>query len=88
MDEFEKPSGIQSFRKPEIKDEFDPIHSDLTTDLKIKEIGRQAVGKAEKEIISETLKRTCWNRRKAAALLQISYKALLYKIKKYELEGE
>ena len=86
MDRFEKTSAAQSFRKPEIKDEFDPIHSDLTTVLKIKEIGRQAVGKAEKEIISETLKRTRWNRRKAAALLQISYKALLYKIKKYELE--
>ena len=83
----EKPSGIQSLRKPQIKHELHPI-SNLTTIVKIKEIGRQAVEKAEKEIISETLKRTRWNRRKAAALLQISYKALLYKIKKYELEGE
>ena len=87
MDEFEKPSGIQGSRKPKIKHESHPV-SDLTTIVKIKEIGRQVVEKAEKEIISETLKRTRWNRRKAAALLQISYKALLHKIKKYKLEGE
>jgi transcriptional regulator with PAS, ATPase and Fis domain len=86
MDEFEKHSEPLSFRKPEIKEGFDLIHSDLTRDLKIKEIGRLAVGKAEKEIISETLKRTRWNRTKAAALLHVSYKALLYKIKKYELK--
>ena len=87
MDIFEEPAGAQSVRKPKIKKGFDSIDSDLTIVLQIKEIGRQAVGKAEKEIISETLKRTRWNRRKAAALLQISYKALLYKIKKYELEA-
>jgi len=37
--------------------------------------------RAEREAISAMLARTNWNKRKAAARLQISYKALLYKIK-------
>ncbi|MGB9104152.1 MAG: helix-turn-helix domain-containing protein, partial [Terriglobales bacterium] len=29
---------------------------------------------------------TNWNRKKAAALLKISYKALLYKIRQYDIQ--
>ncbi len=47
----------------------------------LKEIARQAALRAEREAISAMLARTNWNKRKAAARLQISYKALLYKIK-------
>jgi len=36
---------------------------------------------AEKELILKVLNRTRWNRRRAAEELQISYKALLYKLK-------
>ncbi len=39
----------------------------------------------EKKIISEVLKRTNWNRRRAAEILEISYRSLLYKIKEYRL---
>ena len=35
---------------------------------------------AERLVIAETLDRVHWNRAKAARILQISYKALLYKI--------
>ncbi len=49
--------------------------------VSLKEIGRQAALRAEREAISAMLARTNWNKRKAAARLQISYKALLYKIK-------
>jgi DNA-binding NtrC family response regulator len=35
----------------------------------------------EKELILKVLTRTRWNRRRAAEELQISYKALLYKLK-------
>jgi DNA-binding NtrC family response regulator len=41
----------------------------------------------EKRIISEVLAKTNWNRRKAAEMLQISYRSLLYKIKDYELNA-
>jgi two-component system response regulator AtoC len=47
----------------------------------LKEIGRRAAMLAEREAILAMLLRTAWNKRKAAAKLRISYKALLYKIK-------
>ncbi len=39
----------------------------------------------EKRLIAEALRRTNWNRRKAAQMLEISYRSLLYKIKEYRL---
>ena len=44
-----------------------------------------AVAREEKSLISEVLTRTNWNRRKAAEILEISYRSLLYKIKEYSL---
>jgi two-component system response regulator AtoC len=46
----------------------------------LKSIARRAARDAERVAIKETLERVHWNRAKAARLLQISYKALLYKI--------
>jgi transcriptional regulator with PAS, ATPase and Fis domain len=53
--------------------------------LSLKAIGREAVKRAEAEIIRKTLRKTNWNRKKAAGILKISYKALLYKIKGFGL---
>src|SRR5579864_3507686 len=47
----------------------------------LKEAARAASREAEKELILKALTRTRWNRRRAAQELQISYKALLYKLK-------
>ncbi|MEO5894721.1 MAG: helix-turn-helix domain-containing protein, partial [Vicinamibacterales bacterium] len=52
----------------------------------LKDISRQAARSAERELISRTLQQTRWNRREAASILGISYKALLYKIKDAELD--
>lgn len=49
--------------------------------ISLKEIRKQALIKVEKEVIEEVLKRTNWNKKRAARHLQISYKALLYKVK-------
>lgn len=49
--------------------------------LSLKDIGKRAARVAEKEAIAAMLQRTAWNKRKAAARLRISYKALLYKIR-------
>jgi two-component system response regulator AtoC len=49
--------------------------------LDLKRIGRQAAAIAEKRVIEKVLQRTRWNRKEAAEILQISYKALLYKMK-------
>ena len=48
--------------------------------ISLKDIARQAAREAERVAIKEVLDRVHWNRAKAARLLQISYKALLYKI--------
>jgi len=51
----------------------------------LKEIHREAMTKAEADVILRALQKMNWNRKKAAGLLNISYKALLYKIKEYGL---
>ena len=48
--------------------------------ISLKDIARQAARDAERVVIKDVLDRVHWNRAKAARLLQISYKALLYKI--------
>jgi two-component system, NtrC family, response regulator AtoC len=52
----------------------------------LKEIARHAARGAERELIARTLQLTRWNRREAAEILGISYKALLYKIKETDLD--
>ena len=49
----------------------------------LKSLGRSAKDEAEAEAIARALEETNWNRKQAAAILQISYKALLYKIRQY-----
>jgi two-component system, NtrC family, response regulator AtoC len=44
-----------------------------------------AIAQEEKKLIGEVLNKTNWNRRKAADILEISYRSLLYKIKEYNL---
>jgi len=56
--------------------------------LNLKEIGRKAAEAAEREHIRNTLSYTNWNRKAAAKLLQVSYKALLYKIERYHLNDQ
>jgi two-component system response regulator AtoC len=42
---------------------------------------------AETQVILDALQRTKWNRKEAASLLKIDYKALLYKMKKLNIEA-
>jgi two-component system nitrogen regulation response regulator GlnG len=51
----------------------------------LKQIVRSLKGEAEATAIAQMLETKGWNRKAAASELQISYKALLYKIKQYEL---
>ena len=52
----------------------------------LKDIGRHAAREAERGLIYRTLQQTRWNRREAAEILGVSYKALLYKIKDADLD--
>jgi two-component system, NtrC family, response regulator AtoC len=51
----------------------------------LKSLARAVKKEAEAAAITHVLEQTNWHRQKAASLLKISYKALLYKIKQYDL---
>jgi two-component system response regulator AtoC len=51
----------------------------------LKRLVKGIKGEAESSVIAGVLEETGWNRKAAANDLQISYKALLYKIKQYDL---
>jgi DNA-binding NtrC family response regulator len=56
-----------------------PVAADAVVSLS--EVARAASLKAERALIEQTLQQVQWNRRKAAAMLGVSYKTLLNKIK-------
>jgi two-component system response regulator AtoC len=61
----------------EIVDEMDPMDDSIS----LREIGKRAAREAEREVLQRVLYQTNWNRKKAARILEVSYKTLLQKIK-------
>ena len=57
--------------------------SDEKSSLKL--LVRNAKGEAERGAIAHALEQTHWNRKAAARLLNVSYRALLYKIQEYNM---
>jgi DNA-binding NtrC family response regulator len=66
-------------------DGIDVVPGIGTASVSLKHIARQAAHAAEREVMLLVLERTEWNRVRAAKLLEISYRALLYKIKEFGL---
>jgi len=64
-----------------------PKVNDGTHVSSLKVAARAASRRTERELILQALERTHWNRKRAAQELQISYKALLYKIKQIGVQG-
>jgi len=58
-------------------------HSEEKSSLKL--LVRNAKGETERSAIAQALEETHWNRKAAARLLNVSYRALLYKIQEYHL---
>ena len=54
---------------------------DFSGSVDLKAISKRAAQVAEKRVIDRVLQQTRWNRKETAERLQISYKALLYKMK-------
>jgi two-component system response regulator AtoC len=54
----------------------------------LKDISRRAALAAERTAILKALEETRWNRVRAAKILNISYRSLLYKIKDAQLDGD
>lgn len=61
--------------------------SDLKNGYSMKDRIGRIVAMEEKKLIGDVLNKTNWNRRKAAKMLEISYRSLLYKIKEYNLNS-
>ena len=63
------------------------IHKYLpaVNNLSLRRICNEFVSRTEKKLMQQALMTTSWNRKKAAGLLNISYKSMLNKIKTYEL---
>ena len=70
----------------EISSNFDAGALEETDTFNLKEVGKKAAERAEKELIQSALRETHWNRKKTARLLRVSYKALHNKIQKYHLD--
>jgi two-component system response regulator AtoC len=61
----------------------DPSSSPVGYDLK--KVVKVATERAESLIIRDALEKVKWKKKEAAKLLKISYKALLYKMKRYNI---
>jgi two-component system, NtrC family, response regulator AtoC len=87
-------SSVQTEFRQEVKDPSlkgrqilkEPHDVDVSKIIPLKDVAKEAAVKAEREMILRALHGTNWNKKKAADLLQISYKALLYKIKECGIE--
>ncbi len=76
---------LVSFAKEEVTPTEEPT-SGKEISPSLREVHREAVRTVESETIRRALELTNWNRKKAAAMLHISYKALLYKIKAFHID--
>jgi transcriptional regulator with PAS, ATPase and Fis domain len=74
----EEPTPDRSVPKPP---NVGMLPAPPATGYSLKSVGKEAASQAERDLIRSILYQTHWNRKRAAELLQISYKALLYKIK-------
>ena len=55
--------------------------------MSLKDVGSRAAEQAEKELVLRVLDETAWNRKQAARRLNICYKALLNKLKRWQIDG-
>ena len=78
-------SGARAEADEESKNslDLDALGADFSSEqgIDLKAISRRAAQLAERRVIERVLHQTRWNRKEAAERLQISYKALLYKMK-------
>ncbi len=58
----------------------------LFEDISLKKIKKLASDRVEKEVITFVLDKVGWNRSRAAKILKISYKTLLYKMTEFEVQ--
>jgi two-component system, NtrC family, response regulator AtoC len=78
--EFKEPGGEPANAAPTpIKPKED--------NMSLKDVGTRAAEQAEKELVLRVLEETSWNRKQAARRLNICYKALLNKLKRWQIDN-
>jgi DNA-binding NtrC family response regulator len=55
--------------------------------MSLKDVATRAAEHAEKELVLRVLEETSWNRKQAARRLNICYKALLNKLKRWQIDN-
>jgi DNA-binding NtrC family response regulator len=80
----DEPSPLRDLDNPFEAGALSSDSSEVASGL---ELVDQAKKNAEVGLILSALSQTRWNRRQAAAVLQIDYKALLYKMKKHRISA-
>jgi two-component system, NtrC family, response regulator AtoC len=73
LDVLKSETNLKPFSMPTVKRSADGAVS-------LKHIAKQAIREMESNVILKVLRENKWNRRKAAEVLNISYRALIYKI--------
>jgi two-component system response regulator AtoC len=86
VEEVVRESGVLEKRREPFFD-FEALGAELHRGdgVDLKAIAKRAAQMAEKRVIERVLEQTRWNRKETAARLQISYKALLYKMRENDL---
>jgi two-component system, NtrC family, response regulator AtoC len=82
-DELGAIAELEQNTAPELPPPDSPRAEPLNPDLK--QMVRNLKNGAEMEAITNVLEESGWNRKRAASVLNISYKALLYKIRQYDI---
>jgi len=78
-------SGLRNHRSQHVASRIDEsVNTKAPNGLK--PLAHSAIEEAEAKAITTTLQRTNWNRTQAAAALEISYRSLLYKIRRYDIQ--
>ncbi len=83
LTEPEHANAAEESEEPEIQSAAEP-QRDLGS---LKKLSSQAAERVEREMVLRTLNEVNWNRKQAARKLSISYKALLNKIKRWQIGG-
>jgi len=76
-----RPAAPRGEACPLVRGELERFLAGASERVSLKRVAREAAQLAEARLIAKVLERTRWNRKEAAAILQISYKALLYKMR-------
>ena len=79
------PDEIRNYKIEPLKIITEPLKSDIPSEgLNLEDY----ISKVEKDIILNALEKTGWVKKKAAELLNMSFRSFRYKLQKYDIEKE